>query len=511
MTHTTAELARTLIERGAADEAQALVEAALQGATGVGRADLLLALAQAHGHRGEHLRALALSVEASEFFQAGGQPARVCDALVFTATTLRSVGDHDTALSTLEHAETLARGAGDHLRTARVLRQIGVVSSMVGRHQHALSCLEEACAAFARAGQGDEQRHARLSVLNARHRRADNLPDSPEKRSQAEASLPEWIALAEDAAAAGQARLAVMAWGNHAITLQPAGRPREAADALRALIPRYREYGMRPNEGLAHGELARCHEKLGENALALQHYREAVAVLREGGAQVDLLEALEGVARTEEAGGDVAAALAALKEWRAIDRQRRDEAARQALLQRELRVELARLTHQWARQAMQDPLTGLANRRGLERWIDEHWPRVEQGQPLVLLLLDLDHFKRVNDHHGHDVGDLVLRQVAVLLQAHARHTDLATRYGGEEFLLAMAGTARHDAEAVAQRLREAIAGHDWGRVAAGLTVTTSIGVADATEVLNPAALLTLADRRLYAAKYSGRDRVVVHG
>ena len=139
----------------------------------------------------------------------------------------------------------------------------------------------------------------------------------------------------------------------------------------------------------------------------------------------------------------------------------------------------------------------------------EHWPRVEQGHPLAIVLLDLDHFKRVNDTHGHDTGDAVLRETAGLLQAHCRHADLAVRYGGEEFLLAMSGAERSAAETVAERLRSAIAAHPWSRLAAGLEVTTSVGLADAAEVLDAPALLTLADRRLYAAKYGGRNRVVV--
>jgi GGDEF domain-containing protein len=187
---------------------------------------------------------------------------------------------------------------------------------------------------------------------------------------------------------------------------------------------------------LALAEMARCHESLQEPERARHHYRKALEVLRGNGAQEDLLQALEGLARCEEVLGDLAAAFAALKEVRAVEKQRKDETARQALMQRELRVELARLTNQWARQAAQDPLTGLANRRALERWVAEHWPGVEIGQPLALLLLDLDHFKKINDTFGHDTGDRVLQAVAELLRAQCRATDLAVRYGGEEFLLA---------------------------------------------------------------------------
>jgi diguanylate cyclase (GGDEF)-like protein len=206
--------------------------------------------------------------------------------------------------------------------------------------------------------------------------------------------------------------------------------------------------------------------------------------------------------------GDLVAAFAALKELRAVERQRKDESARQALLQRELRVELARLSNQWARQAAQDPLTGLANRRALERWLAEHWPGVELGQPLALVLLDLDHFKKVNDRFGHDTGDRVLQIVGELLRAQCRDTDLAVRYGGEEFLLAFAGTDTASALPLAERIRLLIAGQEWSRLAPELDVTSSIGLADASEALDAPALLTLADRRLYAAKSGGRNRVV---
>lgn len=511
VSESTADLIRALVERGAHDEAQKLAHEALRGAAGVERAELLLAQAFVHGNRGEQLQALAAAVEAGELFQAAGLQSRTCDALVHTAGTLRVAGDHETALSTLEHAETLARGAGDDLRRGRVLRQMGIVSSILGRHQHALSCLEESCQLLNRSAASDEQRNARLSYLNGISRRLEHAADDVQPRPEVEAHLREWLELAEQSAAAGQMRLALMAWGNHAIVLQAAGRHRQAAEALLALVPRYREFGMRPNEGLALAEMARCHESLQEPERARHHYRKALEVLRGNGAQEDLLQALEGLARCEEVLGDLAAAFAALKEVRAVEKQRKDETARQALMQRELRVELARLSNQWARQAAQDPLTGLANRRALERWVAEHWPRVEIGQPLALLLLDLDHFKRINDTFGHDTGDRVLQAVAELLRAQCRATDLAVRYGGEEFLLAFTGTDTAAALPLAERIRVLIASQEWSRLAPGLDVTSSFGVADASEALDASALLTLVDRRLYAAKFGGRNRVVASG
>jgi diguanylate cyclase (GGDEF)-like protein len=513
VSQTTATLARALLERGAPDEAQALIDASLPGSHDVDRAELLLAQGSIFSNRGDHLASLGATVEAGEVFQTQGLPLRLCDALVQTAGTLRGAGDHATALSTLEHAEQLAREGNDTLRQARVLRQIGIVSSILGRHQHALSCLEEAWAALRTLASPEELRHARLSLLNAQSRRFESLTGTGAGPPAAgiELHLADWQALAEEATAAGQTRLAVMCWGNHAIMLQRAGRAAEAAAELAGLLQRYRGFGMKPNEGLAQAELGRCFESMGDPATARWHYREARALLSDSGTQDDLIDALEGLARCEEQLGDIAAAYAALKELRAVEAQRRDDAARQALQQRELRIELARLTSQWARQATQDPLTGLANRRALERWIGEHWPRVEQGQPLAVVLLDLDHFKRINDTLGHDTGDLVLKEVAELLKAQCRGTDLAVRYGGEEFLLALAGNDLAAAAPLAERLRALIASRVWSALAPGLDVTASFGVADAGEALEPTALLTLADRRLYAAKLAGRDRVVAAG
>ena len=503
---------RSLVERGALAEAIRDGEAAAAAFAGRARALALGALAFAYGTAGRHKDGLRAHVEASELFQAAGDTAGGIDALAGIATSLRVVGDHGGAIEMLERVEAMARAAADDLRTARALRGIGVASSQLGRHQHALACLQDAEERIRLAGHPDELRATRLSLLNARNRQlALDAEGRATDRGQAERLLVDWRALADEAAAAGQVRIELMARGNHAITLQPLSRRREAIAELEALLPRYLAHGMRPNAALTHVELGRCHALLGEHDAARGHYTLGIGMLSDGSPHHDLIEAWDGLSTAHERLGNAAAALAALREVRRLEARRSDEAARQAIAQRELRIELARLTSRWAREATQDPLTGLANRRALEQWLTANWPATERGRPITLLLLDLDHFKRVNDDFGHDTGDAVLRETAGLLRSHCRSADLAVRYGGEEFLLAMAGADRDAAETVAERLRAALAAHDWPRVAAGLAVTASVGLADAAEVLDAAALLTLADRRLYAAKYGGRNRVVVRG
>ena len=160
-------------------------------------------------------------------------------------------------------------------------------------------------------------------------------------------------------------------------------------------------------------------------------------------------------------------------------------------------------------EAARDPLTGLLNRRALEaqaaRLLAE---AAKSGQPVALLLLDLDHFKSVNDTHGHAAGDAVLRGVAEVLMREIRHDDLACRWGGEEMLAVLRNCDLVHAEQRALRLRAAITAAQPGGVP-GLRVTASMGVAAFPEHgAGLDALTERADKALYVAKRYGRDRVV---
>lgn len=159
------------------------------------------------------------------------------------------------------------------------------------------------------------------------------------------------------------------------------------------------------------------------------------------------------------------------------------------------------------RDASIDPLTGVLNRRTLERVIDEAF---QKGERFALLFADVDHFKRVNDQHGHDAGDRVLKLVADWLKAGIRPGDHCGRYGGEEFVLVVAGAGRESARLVAERHRRAIECLDPGPGAPD-RVTISIGVAvyDPRRPSDAGALLQEADAALYEAKRAGRNCVVM--
>ncbi len=161
-------------------------------------------------------------------------------------------------------------------------------------------------------------------------------------------------------------------------------------------------------------------------------------------------------------------------------------------------------------QARRDPLTGLHNRR----FVDESLPHLIETDPaLTVALIDLDHFKQVNDRLSHNVGDQVLIRVAALLAegvAAACPEGFAARMGGEEFLIVLPGTTPGRATALLDGIRRTIRDHDWRDITRGLPVTVSVGVAACSDVpaVTQPALLSTADSHLYAAKHAGRDRVV---
>jgi two-component system cell cycle response regulator len=162
--------------------------------------------------------------------------------------------------------------------------------------------------------------------------------------------------------------------------------------------------------------------------------------------------------------------------------------------------------------AVTDQLTGLHNRRYMVGQLEALVNRASRGGEAVgALLIDLDHFKHINDSFGHDVGDEVLREFAVRLATNVRAVDLPCRYGGEEFVVIMPDTSLASAERIAERIRLHVAGSPF-RVAGGkelLSVTISIGVAATLGPQDtPEALLKRADAAVYEAKSAGRNKVV---
>lgn len=159
------------------------------------------------------------------------------------------------------------------------------------------------------------------------------------------------------------------------------------------------------------------------------------------------------------------------------------------------------------RMAGEDALTGLLNRRGLEQSAEVLL--YQQHDPVTALMIDIDHFKPINDTWGHETGDKVLRQVAALLKSGCRQGDLVSRWGGEEFAVLLQNRTASQAAEVAERLRRLVAGWSWDRIIPEQTVTISVGIAEHFADHDLAHVIQRADEKLYQAKRSGRNLVVL--
>jgi len=162
-------------------------------------------------------------------------------------------------------------------------------------------------------------------------------------------------------------------------------------------------------------------------------------------------------------------------------------------------------------QAATDPLTGVPNRRSFEATARREVERARRyAKPFAVLALDIDHFKRINDTYGHDVGDIVLKRLSQICLEKLRVTDFLARLGGEEFAMLLPETDIDAAATLAERLRTAIATTPIATPKGALPITVSLGVAQyAPNEPTIDAALKRADEALYEAKHSGRNKVVV--
>ncbi|MCU1446056.1 diguanylate cyclase [Cryobacterium sp.] len=185
------------------------------------------------------------------------------------------------------------------------------------------------------------------------------------------------------------------------------------------------------------------------------------------------------------------------------------EQARHEAQRAQLEAEMQRIrAEELDEQANTDPLTRLPNRRALDRQLPEMMSlALERSEPLCAVMIDMDHFKDVNDRHGHAAGDRVLTRMADILGQSTRAIDLAVRVGGEEFLLVLGNTDLDQAVQICERLLGEVRDYPWADLTTGLTCTASVGVARLKRGESVSRWLGRADAALYAAKAAGRDCV----
>ena len=167
-------------------------------------------------------------------------------------------------------------------------------------------------------------------------------------------------------------------------------------------------------------------------------------------------------------------------------------------------------TEQLERLAITDELTGLQNRRCLKLVLDrEHQRGIRHNLELSCLALDLDHFKKVNDTYGHDVGDTVLQEFSSILINNIRSTDSCFRIGGEEFIILLPETNEKGAWKTAEKIRESVANTQFNNVEYSVTVSLGISISNQSQQKNTEELLHYADKALYIAKKNGRNKTEI--
>ncbi len=309
--------------------------------------------------------------------------------------------------------------------------------------------------------------------------------------------LNEFEALAREH---GYLSLQLQAATQRALILMTEGEFAAAIANLQALLVEQRERELPPKlrRILIHA-LYEAHKSCEQHREALNYLEQHVELERQIARDMQVLQT-EVMAIRQEVDRAQARAENALQ---AAERER-ERARRLEQEQQQLRAQAVALD----RAAHEDVLTGLNNRRHVEFALPLLVEGARQsGQSICLAMLDVDHFKRVNDDFGHGVGDVVLQQLAQLLRSKLRGADLMARVGGEEFMFAMLGLPLEQSVSICERVRKSVAAHSWHLVAPGLTVRVSIGLAIGPLGDDSRLLIDAADGALYAAKRAGRDRV----
>ncbi|MBL8308914.1 MAG: GGDEF domain-containing protein [Burkholderiales bacterium] len=426
------------------------------------------------------------------------------------------LGDYGDAIECFARGMQHASAIGDTLLSSRFLTGIGIASARVGDHARARDAYAKALA-LQRTLHDDAAAANTLhcmAVLELREIEATR-PGQP-----TQGNMPAALQLLLDSLALARAtsrrRLEGMCLNElgHAYRLR--GGLAAVVDHCEQAIAIFRELPAPKDECDALLHIAAAELDAGHLDAAIERAEAGLTLALACGFRPAERDARDLLVRCREAAGDIAAAFAHLKIARDIDAQLRDgevlrrieniEHRRTLEQTRQRQAELEAETRALDHLATTDALTGLANRRALESASDR---LRTTGASLALVVLDLDHFKRVNDRFGHVVGDVVLRRASLAMAAVCREQDLLARWGGEEFAVLLPNTDLDAATRVAERIRHAVGSIDWTDLGVSLMITASAGVISGAAATPLAELMQRADEALYCAKSDGRNRLHV--
>lgn len=504
--------ATQLLRAGFCDEAMVEFRAVYAQAEAGGDDDLMAAclceMAWCCFKLGQAEQGLECAMGAKWLRERQGNKIELARAVAVKAILFLDLGFSDEGFDLASEAVCLAEGAGDEAVLAFALNAKGLVLAVCHEIDMGTRLIERAVAIAARQANDAAQSYYLLN-LGFCHARvaeeADKFDNHDRAMGEREAAI-ELSALAIDRAEAGGDNWSLrVALCNSAEMLGLQGRYDIALQYLErsAALPGDPGQSLRIHYLYTLGNVL---FRAGHHYRARQAVAEALD-LADQTHQVDhQVNAAHKLAEIAEALGDTASALTLHKRFHKLYVLQSGETARRRARIEEIRSETEQLRSQAATladQALSDALTGIANRRSFDQILDRL-----AGSPIVLAIVDLDHFKAVNDRYSHIVGDAVLQRVARALVSQIGPHGHAARLGGEEFGLVFPDASAATAGAFCEGIRVAVAAIDWRDVAPGLVVTVSIGLAAGRGDTPSGELLQKADNRLYMAKAAGRDRVV---
>jgi diguanylate cyclase (GGDEF)-like protein len=497
-----------LLDAGATSEALSIASLALANANERDAAILLCMQANALVIRGEPFHGLKMADAGHRHAVRLNQPLIVAEAKQSLAFALQALDKHALAIDLVTECEHIATEHADSELLARSWRALGISMSVLGRHEVAIDYLKRSLELLQKNAYAQTRvLHAHYSLLNAQSRALS--ADTSDHMSDRFAKLhDEWEDFTTEVAMENNARLHAMALGNAAIAARRAGRKIRALEQFQLALALQTRMQLH-----AHCAMTECHmgavlSELGSNDDALAAYARGIALFQEGNPR-SFSTALEEYSVLLENSGRTADALQALRRSRAIEKGLGDQAGHAAVSRIERDNEIATLSTQWLRLAEEDSLTGLPNRRAFDHRLAESIANASPENEFALAFLDIDFFKRINDSFGHEIGDRVLREVAIVICRELPATAFAARIGGEEFAVLFTTGNVDVAWVQTQSLITAIRAVDWTQISQQLSVTASAGFVAFTELTLPLSssdLMRCADERLYRAKRDGRDR-----
>lgn len=451
--------------------------------------------------------ALECAMGAQRLQERQGNQAELARALAVEAIVFLDLGFSDEAYDLAVRAVELAETGDDAALLAFTLNAKGVVLAVCHEAELGVTLLQRAVTLANAQDNAAAEAYYQLNLGFCHSRIAEEAdstggPGASAMREVAIALFERSIALAEDSGDQWTLRVAL---GNAAEMHSIQGRLDRARENLAAIKTISADPGV---SLLIHylytlsDVLLRSGDLHDARAAALE-----AQSLAEASQQIDhQVNVLGKLAQIHEALGETADALASFKRFHALYVQQSGETARRRVRIEEIRNETRQLRSQAATLsdlALTDALTGIANRRSFDLILNRL-----AGTAIGLAIIDLDHFKSVNDNYSHIVGDAVLQRVASVIVSQIGPHGHAARLGGEEFALIFPDAPEASAAAFCEGIRFAIADTDWSDLAPGLTVTASIGLASGDGSIPSGDLMQTADSRLYIAKTNGRDRVI---